>query len=158
MIGDKVFIPGSPALTIQELLDEAERSLDLEGKATPRLATPRTPLAAPAFVTPQKPAEESFGLGWTTPDVSGSFVAAGEGLGGAGAWTRKEWKKLDSCLTDERLAVGGYAGLADVGAVDLEKVVDRFFAMLQEPVVSIQWNRCVCVSWVGVSRWTSDWM
>ena len=29
MLGEKVVIPGSPALTIPELLDEAERSLDL---------------------------------------------------------------------------------------------------------------------------------
>ena len=135
MLGDKVVIPGSPALTIPELLDEAERSLDLGLKGTPRLSALRTPAA---FVTPE-PQKSREAFAWATPDLSGSF--AGEGLSVSGAWTRKEWKKLDSCLTDERLAMGRDGGLADVGDVDLEKVVDRFFAMVLEPAIGVEWTR-----------------
>lgn len=39
------------------------------------------------------------------------------------------------------LALGRGSGLADVDAVDLEKVVDRFFDMLQEPATAVEWSR-----------------
>ncbi|KAH9924216.1 uncharacterized protein B0H18DRAFT_439080 [Fomitopsis serialis] len=142
MLGDKVFIPGSPALTIPELLKEAERSLDLENLShshsqvqdesavLQKMASTRN-----EFVTPLKPADS---FSWATPSFSLGDASTPVGRE-AGAWTRKEWKKLDSCLTDERLALGGGKVLVDVDSVDLEKVADRFFAqregtsVLQEP-------------------------
>ncbi|KZT68945.1 hypothetical protein DAEQUDRAFT_307471 [Daedalea quercina L-15889] len=131
MVGDKVIIPGSPALTIPELLKEAERSLQLEEESVSphKLVSPRN-----AFVTPTKPAES---FSWATSDFSASILSMGEGETAAGAWTRKDWKRLDSCLTDERLARGVGGGLADAESVDLEKVVDRFFAQLQRPSTAL---------------------
>ena len=64
---------------MNELLDEAERSLDL--------GTVRSPAAA--FVTPSKPGD-SFSFGWATPEMEGSF--AGE-AGASGAWTRREYQE-----------------------------------------------------------------
>lgn len=59
-------------------------------------------------------------------------------------WTKNDWKRLDSCFTDERLAVAARLGLdnrslAHVDDVILEDVVDRFIAYNGR--CNTQWNR-----------------
>ncbi|KAI0938863.1 hypothetical protein AcV5_000449 [Taiwanofungus camphoratus] len=62
----------------------------------------------------------------------------------SGGWTKNDWKRLDSCFTDERLAVAARLGLdnrslAHVDDVILEDVVDRFIAYNGR--CNTQWNR-----------------
>ncbi|TFY53812.1 hypothetical protein EVJ58_g9234 [Rhodofomes roseus] len=134
MLGDKVFIPGSPAMTVPELLNEAERSLDLElTKQGQSMIIRRVEESRNAFVTPMKPGESSRAVdsfSWATPSFSLEDMSTPVGRP-EGAWTRKDWKRLDSCLTDERLVRGEGKALADVELLDLEKVVDRFLTQLE---------------------------
>ncbi|CDO73904.1 hypothetical protein BN946_scf185016.g61 [Trametes cinnabarina] len=128
VIGDKIVIPGSPAMTIPELLSEAERSVEQRERSlhTPARATSflsdvgvfKVPLDRPAFETPgprQRVHSRPF------------FNASGPR-----AWDKDDWKLLDACFTDERLALGshkrplGEAVLAAVDDVDLGRVIDRF--------------------------------
>ncbi|KAI0330055.1 hypothetical protein GY45DRAFT_1324094 [Cubamyces sp. BRFM 1775] len=128
VIGDKVVIPGSPVMTVPELLQEAERSIEQRERSlhTPARATPllgdmstfQLPLDRPAFETP-------------APRQKVHPRPLFNSLGPRG-WDKDDWKLLDACFTDERLALGshkrplGEAVLAPVDDVELEKVVDRF--------------------------------
>ncbi|KAH9896677.1 hypothetical protein C8Q73DRAFT_789012 [Cubamyces lactineus] len=128
VIGDKVVIPGSPAMTVPELLHEAERSIEQRERSlhTPARATSllgdmsafQLPLDRPAFETPG-PRQKVH----ARPLFNSS---------GPRSWDKDDWKLLDACFTDERLALGshkrplGEAVLAPVDDVELEKVVDRF--------------------------------
>ncbi|KAL7284323.1 hypothetical protein ACG7TL_001609 [Trametes sanguinea] len=128
VVGDKVIIPGSPVITVPELLSEAERSVEQRERTlhTPARATSFTsdigvfkvPLDRPAFETPG-PRQKVH----ARPLFNAS---------GPRAWDKDDWKLLDACFTDERLALGshkrplGEAVLAPVDDVDLECVIDRF--------------------------------
>ncbi|KAI0659001.1 hypothetical protein C8Q70DRAFT_142702 [Cubamyces menziesii] len=128
VIGDKVVIPGSPVMTVPELLHEAERSIEQRERSlhTPARATSllgdmsafQVPLSRPAFETPG-PRQKVH----ARPLFNSS---------GPRSWDKDDWKLLDACFTDERLALGshkrplGEAVLAPVDDVELEKVVDRF--------------------------------
>lgn len=127
VIGDRVFIPGSPAMTLPELLQEAE----LEVRDSPQNLSQvlagrqrgdpfKTPLAAKyrtqtvnILVASQK------------AEVYGNVTGERE-------WTKEDWKHLDACFTDQRLELGSrLAGteqdsLAPVDMVSVDDVVDRF--------------------------------
>ncbi|KAI8986785.1 hypothetical protein BD414DRAFT_461162 [Trametes punicea] len=128
VIGDKVVIPGSPVMTIPEFLQEAERSIEQRERTlhTPARATSflsdagalKLPLDRPAFETP-RPRQRVH----ARPPFNSS---------GPRNWDKDDWKLLDACFTDERLALGshkrplGEAVLAPADDVDLDHVVDRF--------------------------------
>lgn len=124
IVGDKVFIPGSPLITVPQLLEDAERAVER------RLQTPSRgadcadasfklplPLDRPVFETPG-PRQRVH--------ARPAFDAAGPR-----AWTKDDWKLLDACFTDERLSLGsnkriGEAVLAPVDDIVVDRVVDRF--------------------------------
>ncbi|KAI0367221.1 hypothetical protein BV20DRAFT_970877 [Pilatotrama ljubarskyi] len=134
VVGDKVIIPGSPAMTVPELLHEAERTVEQRERS---LHTPLRTLSfhgdgadggsgafklpmldRPAFETPA-PRQRVHSRPLFNPN-------------GPRSWDKDDWKLLDACFTDERLALGshkrplGEAVLAPVDDVELDRVVDRF--------------------------------
>ncbi|KAI0353411.1 hypothetical protein OH77DRAFT_1427485 [Trametes cingulata] len=130
VVGDKVIIPGSPAMTVPELLHEAERTVEQRERS---LHTPSRALSylsdsggafklpaldRPAFETPA-PRQRVHSRPLFNPN-------------GPRSWDKDDWKLLDACFTDERLALGshkrplGEAVLAPVDDVELDRVVDRF--------------------------------
>jgi hypothetical protein len=131
MIGDRVFIPGSPAMTLPELLMHAEEGLENTERKTPVKSSSayRDPFKTPA---PR---------GASTPEVREPMMTTRE-------WTKDDWKQLDACFTDERLDVAEKLGLgsdkiAGVDDVRVEDVVDRFVEMMGGNLV--------------VDGWGSDW-
>lgn len=147
VLGDKVIIPGSPVMTIPELLHEAERSVEQRERSmhTPARATSflndtglfKVPLDRPVFETPG-PRQRVHSRPMFNPN-------------GPRSWDKDDWKLLDACFTDERLALGshkrpiGEAILAPVDDVDLDRVVDRFM----EQTGGVPNDDC----WVGWTRW-----
>ncbi|EIW55932.1 uncharacterized protein TRAVEDRAFT_73651 [Trametes versicolor FP-101664 SS1] len=125
VLGDRVIIPGSPSMTVPELLHEAERTVE-QRLHTPARATSflsdsgmfKVPLDRSAFETPG-PRQKVH----ARPVFNSS---------GPRSWDKDDWKLLDACFTDERLALGshkrplGEAVLASVEDVDLNQVVERF--------------------------------
>lgn len=129
VFGERVVIPGSPAITLPELLQQAERRVEMEspgkGKGKGELWTPPVRNRDP-FVTPL-PAR-----------IFAAPVSAPAADGGVRVWTKEEWKLLDSCFTDERMELveanpGVYAGRGEMAPVEdvvLASVVERFVRMV----------------------------
>ena len=128
MIGDRVFIPGSPAITLPELLQEAE----LEVRDSPQSLSHRSlilPEGGDPFKTPivarYKAKTRPVSTWMADAEVYGGDIGERE-------WTKEDWKQLDACFTDERLEVGSrLAGaeeslLAPVNMVSIDDVVDKF--------------------------------
>ncbi|KAG6899012.1 hypothetical protein C0993_001771, partial [Termitomyces sp. T159_Od127] len=108
IIGDRVLIPGSPATTLPQLLKEAEATI---AGSPPELGT------SPHLFTPVPRSKIPFGI------ARSLFEDTDEER----AWTKKEWKLLDACFTDERIALGpGDGQLGSVDRVDPENVARRF--------------------------------
>jgi hypothetical protein len=128
VIGDRVYIPGSPVTTLPELLKEAEAEMVT---GTPVKVGIRDPFKTPL---PQFAYPVLFNLG-----------------GEQRLWTREDWKQLDACFTDERLEVGHRLqvneGLAPIDRVRVEDVVQRFMLLMggEEVVHSLgdEWSRCL---------------
>ena len=123
VIGDRVFIPGSPAITLPELLHEAE----LEVRDSPRSLSQRS-LVLPARGDPfRTPIAAKYRV-----QMAGQKVEVYSGDIGEREWTKEDWKHLDACFTDQRLEVGSrLAGveqnmLASVDMVSIDDVVDKF--------------------------------
>ena len=137
IVGDQVFIPGSPMMTVPELLQQAERTVEQRERSI--LHTPsRDPASAPFQVPPETPAFE-------TP-APGERMRARPMFNASGprAWGKDDWKLLDACFTDERLVKGshkrlGEATLAPVEDVDLDSVVNRFLDHTGEVPVEECW-------------------
>ncbi|KZP28154.1 hypothetical protein FIBSPDRAFT_1039810 [Athelia psychrophila] len=129
MVGDRVFIPGSPAMTLPQLLMHAEKDLEhVDGAFGTPPRTARAPVAA--LKTPPPVNSESS---LPQPQVE------------KGEWTKNDWKHLDACFTDERLEVGERLGLdedalADVDDVQIESVVDKFIEMMGGTTVVASWG------------------
>ncbi|KAG6863697.1 hypothetical protein C0991_004047 [Blastosporella zonata] len=150
---DTVYIPGSPATTLPALLREAEASLSAIG----------SPFAshASAFgsTTPNK-LSTPLGAGMYTPLPAHSRVSLVRNLfdppqdqEGEREWTKDDWKLLDACFTDERLALGaaanssfdigsghlgdehGEGAMAPVDQVRASDVIARFVALMGGEVV-----------------------
>ncbi|KAL1754241.1 hypothetical protein FB107DRAFT_216139 [Schizophyllum commune] len=112
---------------------------DIRGTSTPWPRGPASDSGTPLTLTELLTVAEAEAPRCNTPSSkrrSTSFVTE---LGGDGEedWTKDHWKLLDACFTRERISValGGDDNwdpadasppLADVDAVDLERVVDRF--------------------------------
>ncbi|OCH87065.1 hypothetical protein OBBRIDRAFT_890044 [Obba rivulosa] len=113
LVGDTVVVPDGPALTLPELLQEAERDLARNGSFT--AATPVKADPSPPRLAPEPPQAQSFALRVLGPRD----------------WLKDDWKLLDACFTDERMAVATAQGrtaddLADVDDVSLAHVIERF--------------------------------
>lgn len=151
MIGDKVYIPGSPAITLPDLLQEAEVSIHLEGEDQ---RSPYTPVKRPS-----RPPSAQF----ETPiRRNGSFLDPNDVPSlrkipldlppGPRDWSRDDWKLMDGCYTDERFALADRLGLgpeemAPSDDVDLENVVDRYIEVIGgqrvAEVLGDSWRRFV---------------
>lgn len=126
VIGDKVFIPGSPLMTVPQLLQEAELSVEQ------RERTLHTPSRNGSFAS-----DTSFKLPlaldrpiFETPGPRRHARPMFNSSGPRG-WEKDDWKLLDACFTDERIALGtskriGETTLAPVEDVVLDNVVNRF--------------------------------
>ncbi|KAI0718343.1 hypothetical protein C8T65DRAFT_725767 [Cerioporus squamosus] len=127
VLGDKVFIPGSPLMTVPQLLQEAELSVEQ------RERTLHTPSRNGSFAS-----NSSFKLPlpvdrpmFETPGPRRVHARPTFNPSGPRAWEKDDWKLLDACFTDERIALGsnkriGEATLAPVDDVVLDNVVNRF--------------------------------
>lgn len=129
VIGDKVYIPGSPVTTLPELLKEAETTI----AGTP----PKLGNSSHLFT----PVPRSS----IPPGLARSLF---EHTAKERVWTKEEWKLLDACFTDERVALGpGDGQIASVDEVNPEHVARRFGDMLGgEDVINKwgeDWKMCV---------------
>jgi len=138
VLGDTVFIPGSPATTLPQLLAEAEaevvrmspvkgslvrEGLDGVGQRDPF----KTPLPSRVNLT-----KVSLGSRKQVDEYSNNNEESRERI-----WTKEDWKQLDGCFTDERLAIGhrlpaelARDGLAPVDMVQVSDVVERFLVFM----------------------------
>ncbi|KAI0827017.1 hypothetical protein BC628DRAFT_191476 [Trametes gibbosa] len=119
--------------------DKRERSMHTPARATSFLSDSgvfKVPLDRPAFETPG-PRQRVHSRPLFNPT-------------GPRIWDKDDWKLLDACFTDERLALGshkrpiGEAILASVDDVDLDRVIDRFF----EQTGGVPIDDC----WIGWTR------
>ncbi|EAU86780.2 hypothetical protein CC1G_09905 [Coprinopsis cinerea okayama7 len=139
VIGERVIIPGSPAITLPELLEQVEK--EVVAASPNRMWTPlrkspgSTSLGAgmgmgrDPFVTPVR---QTLFPSFTVPSAP-----AEKPHDGPRAWTKEEWKLLDGCFTDERYSLVEAAPekypneeMAPVEDVETSKVVDRFVSMM----------------------------
>ncbi|KAI0684502.1 hypothetical protein BC835DRAFT_1389765 [Cytidiella melzeri] len=132
MIGDKVIRPGSPAVTLSELLREAEESLIVEEEGpvlTLSFASPAlSRVSSPMFKTPSHLGASSI-MKTSFPSQQVASVS------GPRDWTKLDWKVLDGCYTDERISLaekrGLWAGaLAPAEEINPESVVDRYVKLM----------------------------
>ncbi|TBU24311.1 hypothetical protein BD311DRAFT_766713 [Dichomitus squalens] len=132
IIGDKVIIPGSPMMTVPELLQQAEQTVEQRERSMFH-----TPSRDASFISAGESASFKFPLPldrpvFETPEPRQKVYARPTfNASGPRAWEKDDWKLLDACFTDERLSLGshkrlGEATLASVDVVDLDKVVNRF--------------------------------
>jgi hypothetical protein len=103
--------------------------------------------ASPALLTPMRVPHRAPSPAKTESTQSSvesqaqSQTTASE-AGGPRAWVKQDWKLLDMCFTDARLAAGLAPGqMVDADAVALDAVVDRFCDVAD--VEEMGWSRWV---------------
>lgn len=113
-------------ISLPDLLREAEATVLIEEGhlhgLSPAHSKPRA--QRDAFKTPAHSVSTPWG-----PSIRRSTDQTAPASNGPRDWAKRDWKKLDSCFTDERVALGeklGLEGLASADNVNLENVVDRF--------------------------------
>ncbi|KAF8156696.1 hypothetical protein B0H34DRAFT_710207 [Crassisporium funariophilum] len=129
--GEHVYIPGSPAMTLPELLQEAEEEVV---KESPNLWAEslaqegvgrRDPFRTPLPDRFRDLKKRQMPMSALKTEVVGDRE-----------WTKEEWKQLDACFTDQRLDIGlGLEGseegvLAPVDMVSISDVVERFLNLM----------------------------
>ena len=122
VIGGQVFISGVPLTTLGGLLKEAE--VEVSFSSTPKASAKK--VYDPSFSTHPEQSADDFNR-----SLLGAFMGQREER----QWTKDDWKLLDSCFTDERLALGNERqgdkdGLADVRDIDLDNVVQRYIDLM----------------------------
>ncbi|KAF8632863.1 hypothetical protein AX17_004711 [Amanita inopinata Kibby_2008] len=129
VLGNQVFISGSPITTLPNLLREAEAEVSF--------THPSQSAAGELYETPL-PVRYTPLNAFDVP----SFTER--------RWAKDDWKMLDACFTDERLCVGnkpgaGSGGLADVELVEIDNVVQRYIDLLGGEGLFLRfgpdWNR-----------------
>ncbi|PCH45019.1 hypothetical protein WOLCODRAFT_165551 [Wolfiporia cocos MD-104 SS10] len=122
IVGDKVFLPDNSELTLSELLSqaEAEVSFSFDSSFSVSHTQPRRRFS---HMPPRTSGSHASSASAYRENVATTSTS--------GEWTKADWKRLDSCLTDERIAVGRRlglrgGGLAPVEEINIEKAVDRF--------------------------------
>ncbi|KAF8962325.1 hypothetical protein BDZ97DRAFT_1825639 [Flammula alnicola] len=146
VMGDRVFIPGTPVMTLPQLLHEAEIEVERLHEHEHERLTPGRVWSARAkfeglgqrdpFKTPLPDRIRS--LSAPRGEVRGGALSPLplQYGGGDRLWTKEEWKQLDACFTDQRLDLGATLQgavedtLAPVDMVVIEDVVDRFVAFV----------------------------
>ncbi|KAI0088390.1 hypothetical protein BDY19DRAFT_195870 [Irpex rosettiformis] len=126
MIGDRVIRPSIPAVTLPELLREAEESLIMEDEglsiSLPRGSDAPTEHSSPALKALGHIATKS--ISHVGPDTSDPRD-----------WSKMDWKTLDGCYTDERILLAAKTGLAEgslasAEQIDPQTVADRFVGLM----------------------------
>lgn len=135
VLGDTVFIPGSPATTLPRLLAEAEaevvRMSPVKGSLVREVfdgVGQRDPFKTPL---PRRADLTKVSLGQVDGYINNDEESRER------IWTKEDWKQLDGCFTDERLAIGDRLpaelardGLAPVDMVQVSDVVERFLVLM----------------------------
>lgn len=115
-----------PEQALPELLREAERELIREGTPLRTPQSTRTSLSVPAesqHSTPSKIAASASFNEFKAPQLPP----------GLRAWSKADWKLLDSCFTDARYELAEMRGadaLPDVDEVSFEDVAERFVVLV----------------------------
>lgn len=179
VIGDKVYIPGSPVISLPELLNEAEVSVHLEGEDSPHRA--RSPLGSVKFpVTPQYDSTQFETPTRKPSSISKPFLDPNDipslrrqslrtpmdfPTPAPRQWSKDDWRLMDGCYTDERYALSERLGLgveemADADQVDLMNVVERYVEVIggqgTVDVLGESWTRFVKTHFL-LGRYASDW-
>ncbi|KAJ3796873.1 hypothetical protein GGU11DRAFT_684903 [Lentinula aff. detonsa] len=137
VIGDMVYMPGSPVTTLGGLLEEAEREVQVEQS---KGLTPRVP----------KSISKENALDLEDGSRHGEQSAFRE-------WSKEEWKILDACFTDERIDLASKSSsvsclstfndrddeipLAEVDLVDVDNVIERFIIESGGVINGCSWSR-----------------
>ncbi|EIN09178.1 hypothetical protein PUNSTDRAFT_143747 [Punctularia strigosozonata HHB-11173 SS5] len=148
VINGRVVIPGSPAMTVPEFVQEAEEELEcgsILGETPSKrplgsagLSTPMTwgdRLRAAKAQQARTPSPARFGVpGSRLQSPAGSDVPWMVNREPR-AWSKDDWKMLDACFTDARLEAGERAGLpeggiAEVDDVAIEEVLEIFYEVM----------------------------
>ncbi|KAJ3988967.1 hypothetical protein F5890DRAFT_1583098 [Lentinula detonsa] len=170
VIGDMVYMPGSPVTTLGGLLEEAEREVQVEQS---KGLTPRVPKSIskenalvgmalgerPSYQTPL-PAKYGLATGPSTFARGVKDLEDGSRHGEQSAfreWSKEEWKILDACFTDERIDLASKSSsvsclstfndrddeipLAEVDLVDVDNVIERFIIESGGVINGCSWSR-----------------
>ncbi|CAA7263243.1 unnamed protein product [Cyclocybe aegerita] len=164
VIGERVYIPGSPVVTLPELLEQVEKDVVEKGyghgqqEAQAQVWRERRERedGSQVFETPVPARSKSANanafdferrlssLSTTTTFPSLLPLAVdSEGGDGPRPWTKDAWKLLDACFTDQRLELGTDGSLANVESVDVDHVVQRFVE--------------ICGGWEKVGTFGDEW-
>ncbi|KAJ7726035.1 hypothetical protein DFH07DRAFT_1001928 [Mycena maculata] len=102
VVGDHVYFPGSPApVTTAQLLAEAEAEVSASGRA-----------ASPSASASERDAQESVSARLPALRVSARDQDLADGEeDGQREWGKAQWKALDACFTDERIALAAKLGI-----------------------------------------------
>ncbi|TFK47545.1 hypothetical protein OE88DRAFT_767522 [Heliocybe sulcata] len=111
VLGDRVYIPGSPVVSVGELMKEAEGEVSIlheRSMRSEKSGRSETSVRSEHLLDSERGERKSV------------FPAQARKDG----WMKEDWKLLDACFTDERLATG-----ADADEVAAENVVARFLEL-----------------------------
>ncbi|KAK7035682.1 hypothetical protein R3P38DRAFT_603361 [Favolaschia claudopus] len=127
VVGEQVYFPGSPApVTTMQLLEEAEREVVNRGVVSPSCAEGSISFLSSAFkLASGSTSASALSSGTTSRRASARGVPLLESDDGGTQeeegqislkndereWTKTEWKVLDACFTDERIAVAQRLGM-----------------------------------------------
>ncbi|KAF9472981.1 hypothetical protein BDN70DRAFT_886372 [Pholiota conissans] len=148
IVGETVFIPGTPVTTLPALLQEAEKEVVRDIEHIHAHDTPKSVWSTRAmfegvakkdlFKTPI-PSRRLSSLSnvYTEPQTTPMMLPIPVfDADGQRVWTKDEWKLLDACFTDQRLDIGATPpganedALAPVEMVRMEDVADRFITLM----------------------------
>lgn len=138
VIGNQVFIPGTPVMTLPELLHEAEEQVgrEIEVQKSPGPSSISQVWNARAQAQLEAVGQPDL---FKTPMVNRrpkSVALDVDDHGGKRAWAKDDWKQLDACFTDQRLLAGaalegaGEDILAPVEMIAIDDVVDHFIDLV----------------------------
>lgn len=115
VVGDTVVIPGTPLMSLPELLKQAEDEVFVPSGGSPLFVHRHDP-----FKTPLTSRTKPLSIKSTTPNQYPM---------GEREWAKDDWKLLDACFTDLRLELGN-GSLADVTDINLGDVAFRFIELM----------------------------
>jgi hypothetical protein len=140
VVGERVYFPGSPApVTTTQLLEEAEK--EVASVVSPAKGGESVSVSSFRVESVSTPMSQKF----DTPALE-KFDAHADIDTAAREWTKAEWKALDACFTDERIAIAarrftkraGAVMMVPADAIDLGAVIARFVA-----AHGADWDPCV---------------
>jgi hypothetical protein len=106
VVGERMYFPGSPApVTTAQLLEEAEREVVNAGVVSPSRSA-----KGGESISFSASARRTSARGVPLPDSDDEGDAPAQEEG-AREWAKADWKTLDACFTDERIAVAARLGM-----------------------------------------------